>query len=496
MNHAATVHLHTEHRVGAIDERIFSGFLEHVGRAIYGGVYDPGNPRSDEQGFRTDVIDALRPLRLPTVRYPGGNFVSAYDWRHGVGPRDKRPRRPDFAWRTVESNRFGTDEFLQWCEAVGTAPMMAVNLGTGTPAEAAALVEYCNLPTGTSNADLRVAHGRVDPYGVALWCLGNEMDGFWQAGHVPAQTYAERALVASSLMKGIDRTIQTIACGSSHRLLPSYLEWDRTVLEHCWDSIDYLSIHRYSDNRDDDTPSFLAEGVVIDEMLDEYRGLLRYVKGRKRSRRDVMLCFDEWNVWYREMGGDGEWAEAPHLLEEQYNLEDALVCAQYLHSFLRNADIVSIACIAQIVNVIAPVLTRPDGILLQTIYWPFKLLRDVAAGDALRVEVRAPERSTRRGEVPVLDVAATFDERAGRGSVSLVNRDPERAVDVTVAVADRALLPRGALVLTGDPKARNDWYAPDAVRPVPLDVSVVDGRLRATLPTASHAVFDLGAPSD
>jgi len=485
----AEIHLHTEHRVATVDERIFGGFLEHLGRAVYGGVYDPGSPLSDERGFRLDVIDALGKLRMPTVRYPGGNFVSAYDWRDGVGPRDERPRRPDFAWRTVETNQFGTDEFLQWCDAVGTAPMIAVNLGTGTPAEAAALVEYCNLPAGTGNADLRVANGHADPYGVELWCLGNEMDGPWQAGHVPAPTYAERALVASSLMKGIDRRIKTIACGSSFRGLPTYLEWDRTVLEHCWDSIDFLSVHRYSGNRSDDTPSFLAEGVVIDEILNDYRGLLTYAKARLKSKHDVALCFDEWNVWYRETGADGDWAEAPPLLEEIYNLEDALVCAQYLHSFLRNADIVSIACIAQIVNVIAPVLTRSDGLLVQSIYWPFFLLREAVAGDSLRVAVGAPEISTKRGDVPTVDAAATFDDATGTGCISIVNRSTTDAADIVVRVADRKVRVTEASVLHAAPKAANDWDAPGVVAPTSIAVTAADdGALHVTVPAPAHVV--------
>ncbi len=282
--HHAEVHLHTEHRIAPVDARIFGGFLEHMGRAVYGGVFDPGNPLSDERGYRTDVMEVLRSLRMPMIRYPGGNFVSNHDWRHAVGPRDQRPRRPDFAWRSIETHQFGTDEFMEWCDALGTAPMMAVNLGTGTAADAAALLEYCNLPGGTSYADQRIANGVARPYGVKLWCLGNEMDGPWQAGHVPATTYAERALAASQLMKRLDPTIATIACGTSARMLPSYMEWDRTVLEQCWESIDFISAHRYSRNDRDDTKSFLAEGVVIDEVLDDYRGVLAYVKARKRSR--------------------------------------------------------------------------------------------------------------------------------------------------------------------------------------------------------------------
>jgi alpha-N-arabinofuranosidase len=488
--HRAEVHLHTAHRVAPIDERIFGGFLEHLGRAVYEGVFDPDNPLSDEHGFRNDVLDALRELRMSVVRYPGGNFVSAYRWRDGVGPVAVRPRRPDFAWRSIETNRFGTDEFMAWCDALGTRPMMAVNLGTGSPADAADLVEYCNLPAGTSIADQRVANGHAEPYGVELWCLGNEMDGPWQAGHVSAQTYAERALAASALMKGLDASIETIACGSSHKLMPSYLVWDRVVLEHCWDRIDYLSAHRYSGNGDDDTASFLAEGVVIDEIIREYRGLFDYVRAIKRSRHRVSLSFDEWNVWYRERSADGGWQEAPHLLEELYNFEDALVCAQYLNAFLRHADVVRIACVAQIVNVIAPVLTRPHGILLQSIYWPFSMLRDAVAGDALRVAVRSPELSTRAGDVPVLDVAATFDEDVGRGCVSVVHRDPDRDADVVVRVADRRVTVVGSQILHAHPKASNGWADPTAVRPQPLAATTDDdGAVRVRLPAPSHLVL-------
>jgi alpha-N-arabinofuranosidase len=491
-SHDAFVDLHTEHRVGPIDERIFSGFLEHMGRAVYGGVFDPGSPHSDERGFRRDVIDALAPLRLPLVRYPGGNFVSNHNWRHAIGPVDQRPRRPDFAWRSIETHRFGIHEFMDWCAAVGTEPMMAVNLGTAGAAEAAQLLEYCNLPTGTSIADERAANGHPEPFGVRTWCLGNEMDGPWQAGHVSARTYAERALAAASLMKGLDPSIETVACGSSSRALPTYLEWDRLVLEACWDRIDYISAHRYSRNAHDDTASFLAEGVVIDEMLEQYRGVLEYVRAIKRSRHRVHVSFDEWNVWYRELSADGGWTEAPHLLEEVYNLEDALVCAQYLHAFVRHADIVKVACLAQLVNVIAPILTRHDGILVQSIYWPFRLLRDAISGDALRVAVCAPELATRRGDVPVLDVAAAFDDTRETGSVSIVNRDHQRPVDVRVRIADRTMRATSARLLYAHPKAHNDWDAPGTV--VPTDLAATtddDGTLRFRIPAPALAVLRL-----
>jgi alpha-L-arabinofuranosidase len=491
--HQAWVDLDTAHRVAPIDPRLFSGFLEHMGRAVYQGVFDPDSPLSDERGFRRDVIDALAGLRMPMVRYPGGNFVSSYDWRDGVGPVASRPRRPDFAWRSIETNRFGTDEFMAWCQELGTEPMMAVNLGTAGAREAAELLEYCNLPAGTSLADERAANGHPEPYGVKMWCLGNELDAPWQAGHVSAATYAERARAAGALMKGLDPSIETVACGSSASWLPTYPEWDRIVLEGCWNQIDYISAHHYSRNDDDDTPSFLAQGVEFDSIITQYRGLLDHVRALTRSFHRVRLSFDEWNVWYREMPALGEFHEAPHLLEETYDFQDALVCAQYLHAFVRHADIVKVACLAQIVNVIAPILTRPDGLLVQSIYWPFRMLRDAVSGDALRIALRAPDiKTARRGDVPVIDVAATFDEETGTGSVSIVSRDADRPVDVVVRIADRVMAVTSATVLHARPKAQNDWDAPETVRPTDLAVITQDdGTLRLRLPAPAHAVLQL-----
>ena len=402
----ATVRLDIDRRAGEIDRRIFGGFLEHLGRAVYGGVYDPGSPLSDADGFRTDVAESLRALDMPCVRYPGGNFVSNYDWRDGVGPREKRPSRPDFAWKSIEPNTFGVDEFVRWCRRIGTEPMMAVNLGTLGPREAADLVEYCNLDGGTHWSDARRANGSADPHAVKLWCLGNEMDGPWQAGHCPAPEYARKARQAARLMRGIDPSVELVLCGSSGRGMATYLEWDRTVLEQCWDEVEYISAHRYSGNREDDTAWFLAEGVEIDRILDDYAGLLAYVRGLKRSDKRVFVAFDEWNVWYKNHEADGGWAVGPSLLEEVYNLEDALVCA-HLNSFIRHADVVRIACLAQIVNVIAPVVDGPT------------------------YEAGA------RGEVPVLDVSASHDEETGAVSLFLVNRGTSQDLEVEIDLGGR-----------------------------------------------------------
>ncbi len=486
----ATIHLDTQHHVGPIDRRIFGGFLEHLGRAVYGGVYDPGNPLSDARGFRRDVLEALRPLGMPVMRYPGGNFVSCYDWTDGIGPKAGRPRRPDFAWKSVETNQFGTDEFMAWCAELGTAPMMAVNLGTGTPERAAHLLEYCNLPGGTSWANRRAANGHPAPYGVKLWCLGNEMDGPWQAGHVPAEVYGRQARMASALMKGLDPTIETVACGSSGRGMGSYLEWDRTVLEIGWDTVDFISAHRYSGNWGGDSASFLAEGVEIDRILADYAGLLAYVRGLKRSPKQVHLSFDEWNVWYRARSDNGDWTEAPHLLEEQYNLEDALVCAQYLMAFLRRADLVKCACLAQIVNVIAPVLTRPDGLLLQTIYYPFLAIAHNAAGVSLTPVIDSPTYDTKTyGDVPMLDAAATYDAETETVALFLVNRDQGQELTVEIDLADMAVTDvLGVDALTGDMHAANTWEHPAAIQPAPAwGVITEGGRLRVTVPAPGFA---------
>jgi alpha-N-arabinofuranosidase len=488
----ANVHLDTQNQAGPIDRRVFGGFLEHMGRAVYEGIYDPGSVRSDERGFRRDVLEALRPLAMPVMRYPGGNFVSCYDWRDGIGPRESRPRRPDYAWRSIETNQFGVDEFIAWAADLGAQPMLAVNLGTAGTTDAAQLLEYCNLSGGIYWADQRRRNGHAEPYGVKLWCLGNEMDGPWQAGHVPAPVYAQRAQQAALVMKGLDPTIETVLCGSSGRSLDTYMEWDRTALEYCWDHVDYISAHRYSENRRGDSAWFLAEGVEIDRILDDYAALLNYVRAVKKSDKRVYLSFDEWNVWYKAMAMDGAWSQAPHLIEEHYNLEDALVCAQYLTSFLRHADIVKMACLAQIVNVIAPILTRPDGLLIQSIYHPFHLFAQHAQGLSLRPAVSSPTYPAgQRGEAPVLDAAASYDPDAGAATVFLVNRNLAEQLWVTVDVADRRIAHIDGVDVFGgsDVKAANTWEAPDVLVPFRGEaVRCDDGTARVRVPSPGLAV--------
>lgn len=489
----AHIYLDSHFHIGDIDPRLFSGFIEHLGRAIYDGIYDPTNPLSDERGFRRDVIAALKPLGMPLMRYPGGNFVSAYDWRDGIGPQAERPVRPDYAWHTIEPNTFGVDEFMAWCQAADIAPMMAVNLGTLGAKEAAALLEYCNL-SGTAWSEQRRANGHAAPYDVKTWCLGNEMDGYWQAGHVPAIEYAYRAAQAGRLMKALDPGIELVCCGSTARSLHTYLNWDREVLEYCWDIVDYVSAHNYSHNRKDDSAWFLAEGVEIESILEDYIGVLQFVRGVKKSNKRVYVSFDEWNVWYRETTPNKTWAQAPAILEEHYNLEDALVAAQYLLAFLRHADVVKIACLAQVVNVIAPILTREDGVLLQSIYYPFALISKYArGGKSLVPAITAPTyQAGGRGETPVLDAAASYDAEGGRLGVFMVNRSLTDSLTCTVETADlRIARIAGMDVLTGDdPKAANTWETPSHITPHPGRAMMDEqGNLRAELPPCSFAAL-------
>ncbi|WP_237724639.1 alpha-N-arabinofuranosidase [Deinococcus alpinitundrae] len=500
---AATVSIHTQRVISEISPLLFGGFAEHMGRCIYEGIYDPASPLADERGFRPDVMKALKEINYRIMRYPGGNFVSGYRWQDGIGPRSERPRRRALAWRSIETNQFGLHEFMAFAEELGTLPMWAVNLGTGTIQEAADLVEYMNLPTGTHFSDLRAKNGHPDPYGVKYWCLGNEMDGPWQIGQMDAATYADKAVQAAKLMRWMDPSIKTIACGSSSTSMVSFPDWDRTVLEHSFEHIDYFSMHHYAANPYPtvsnieglpiDTDSYLASSVHFEEHADILGAAIRLAKAKTRSKNNVFLCWDEWNVWYRAKGGDGEWAEAPHILEEEYNLEDALVVATWLSTFLRKADLIKIACIAQIVNVIAPIMTRPDAMFKQTIFYPLALFSQHASGVALDVLVKSPLHDTKRhGPVPLLDISASFDALSGKGATFLVNRSQTEPLTVTLNWEDVGPqgFTQGWQMSGSDPMAGNSFSAPDAVTAHEIELPKLDGKVASlVLPPLSFTAL-------
>jgi alpha-N-arabinofuranosidase len=496
---AARVYVDSRRLIGALDRNLFGSFLENLGRAIYEGIYDPASKLSDGNGFRTDVMDQIRKLRVPIIRYPGGNFVSGYNWLDGVGPKQDRPKVLDKAWNSLQSNQFGTNEYMGWCKAAGTEPLMGLNLGTGTPEQAAALVEYCNLEKGTEWSELRRKHGYAEPYNVKHWCLGNEMDGPWQIGHVTATEYGLKAQDSARQMRAVDPSLQLIACGSSGPLMPTYLEWDREVLEQCYDYVDGLSLHRYVGNTPEETGSdsskYVAINLTMDQQIEETLAVCDMVRGHKRSKKQLWLSFDEWNVWYRQRSGDavdGHRTEAPHLLEEVYNLEDALVVGGLMNSLLRHADRVKIACLAQLVNVIAPIMTNRDGLFLQTIFYPYSWGLEYARGSVLRVQTDSPTYEVAgMGQVPYLDVVGTMAED-GKISLFILNRDLAKARSFEVNWQDKA--PGQVLaswVLTGDDlKAVNGFDAPRKVVPQALEKPTTSGgRSKVEVPARSYSVI-------
>lgn len=497
------IYIDARRTLNPLDRNLFGSFLEHLGRAIYEGIYDPSSKLSDGDGFRKDVIDEVRNLNVPIVRYPGGNFVSGYHWLDGVGPKQDRPRVLDKAWNSIDTNQFGTNEFLAWAKLVGTQPLLAVNLGTGTPEMAAALVEYCNVVSGTQWSELRRKHGIEQPYNVRAWCLGNEMDGPWQIGHMSATEYGLKAADASRQMRYVDPGLKLVACGSSGPTRPSYLEWDREVLEQCFDYVDAISLHRYFDNTDEtggDSSKFLALNLSMERQIEEVSAVCDFVQGLKRSSKKLWLSFDEWNIWYRARKGaamDGNRTSAPHLLEEIYNLEDALLVGGLINSLIRNSERVRVGCLAQLVNVIAPLMTNSNGLLRQTIFYPYSWALQFARGSALNVLIENSTTYSVAGidRVPHLDVAGTFNSVDGSITVFILNRDLSKPRQFEINWEDRSPGPLlTSLVLTGgDLKAVNSFDAPQRVGSQAADKPSSDGsRTRVEVPPRSYSVFRWG----
>jgi alpha-N-arabinofuranosidase len=497
---AARVYVDTRRTIAPLDRNLFGSFLEHLGRAIYEGIYDPGSKLSDGNGFRKDVLNEIRQLGVPIIRYPGGNFVSGYNWLDGVGPKQNRPRTLDKAWDTLESNQFGTNEFLAWCKAAGTQPLMGLNLGTGMPEEAAALVEYCNIDKGTKWSELRRQHGVAEPWKVEHWCLGNEMDGPWQIGHMLATEYGLKAADAARQMRDVDPSLKLIACGSSGPFMPTYLEWDREVLEQCYEYVDGLSLHRYFGNNERDTggdsSKYLAMNLSMERQIAETIAVCDLVRGHKRSPKKLWLSFDEWNVWYRTTKGDavdGHRREAPHLLEEIYNLEDALLVGGLVNSLLRNADRVKLACLAQLINVIAPIMTDPNGLFRQTIYYPYSWALQFARGAVLDLLVESSSYEVSGfDQVAHLDVSGSLDRSDGKLSLFILNRDLSKAHEVEVVWEDAAPAQvTSASALTGDDlKASNSFAAPQRVVPQSFRApAVTGGKTKFEVPARSYTVI-------
>jgi len=495
----ATVIVDKDFVIGEIDKRLYGSFIEHLGRAVYNGIYEPGHPTADAQGFRGDVLALVKELQVPIIRYPGGNFVSGYNWEDSIGPKSERKRRLELAWRTIETNEFGLGEFVDWSRAAGTEVMMAVNLGTRGIDAARNIVEYSNHPGGTYWSDLRRSHGYERPHGIKTWCLGNEMDGPWQIGHKTAAEYGRIALESAKVMKWVDPSIELVACGSSNRDMPTFPEWEATVLDHTYEHVEYLSMHTYYGNADNDTPTFLARSVQMDDFIRTLIATCDYMKAKKRSAKTMYLSFDEWNVWYHSHAADAArepWDIAPPQLEDIYTHEDALVVGCMLISLMKHADRVKMACLAQFVNVIAPIMTATGGgAWRNTIFYPFLHASVYGRGKALVPLVKSPKYDTKSiTDVPYLEAVAVHNEEAGEVTVFAVNRHLTEALPLEVDLRSfgACRLIEHLVLEHDDLKAVNTERNPDNVKPHGGGNAAVDGfRVSAKLPQASWNVIRL-----
>ena len=430
-------------KVDKVDERIYGSFIEHLGRAVYDGLYQPGNPQSDEEGFRKDVIEMVKELGVPIVRYPGGNFVSSFVWEDSVGPVEQRPRRLELAWQSLETNEVGVNEFAKWAKKVNSDLMMAVNLGTRGIADACNLLEYWNDPGGTKYSDMRISHGVKEPHNIKVWCLGNEMDGPWQQGHKTMHEYGRLAEETGKVMKIIDPTIELVSCGSSNLEMPTFPKWESTTLEYTYDVADYVSLHQYYGNEADDTADFLAKSDDMDEFIKTVIATCDYVKAKKRGKKNINLSFDEWNVWFHSKEKEADirkndpWQIAPPMLEDIYTFEDALLVGLMLITLLKHADRVKMACLAQLVNVIAPIMTQQGGgtAWKQTIFYPFMHASKYGRGVVLRPVIHTPVHDTAQHEnVTDIESVAVYNEEKEELTIFAVNRNINEDIQVTADV--------------------------------------------------------------
>ncbi|HZR40616.1 MAG TPA: alpha-L-arabinofuranosidase C-terminal domain-containing protein [Ktedonobacteraceae bacterium] len=489
----AKIKIDLERKIGSVDRRIYGGFIEHLGRCIYGGIFDEGSPLSDASGFRQDVLEAVRPLCLPLLRWPGGNFVSGYHWTDGIGPVEKRPRRMELAWHAEESNRFGTDEFMHYCRVLGTEPYICVNMGTGTMDEARAWVEYCNGTGNTYWANLRRQHGHEEPYRVKYWGLGNEMYGRWQIGMLSPEEYVKKAQEFAKVMKWTDPSIQLVSCGQT-----GWTDWDRIVLEGLAPYVDYHSIHLYTGS--DDYYSNVLAPHQAERALHSSQTMIDLVRYNQNISHPIYIAYDEWNVWFRARSYESS-------LEERYTLADALAVATYLNIFIRHSQTVKIANLAQLVNVIAPIFTNKEGLFLQTIYHPLRLYSEHMQEIALDVHVDCetytfqakketsswPHRVADMGPFKLLDVAATCDAAAKEVTLAVVNRDRKQAHSTTIQLADAATVANVVAyeVNATDPDMTNSFEQPLAVTVRESHPDLTGQSLQYSFPAHSLTVLRL-----
>lgn len=483
-----------------VSRELFGSFVEHMGRCVYGGIYDPSDPSADEEGFRTDVLELAKEMGVSIVRYPGGNFVSGYNWEDGVGPKEQRPTRLDLAWRSIESNQFGLNEFMSWIKKLNAEPIMAMNLGTKGVLEAVQLVEYANTDHGTTLSELRKEHGVNDPHGVKYWCLGNEMDGPWQIGHKNASDYGKLAKETAKAVRLVDPDVKLVACGSSFEEMPTFGDWEQTVLELCHDEVDLISLHAYYEKYGDDTLSFLASSARMDRFINRVVGIADQVAEEKGSDKKINLAFDEWNVWYQERfeGVDNlEFRSAPRLIEDEYTVEDAVVVGSLLMTLLKNSARVAMACQAQLVNIIGPIRTEPGvPAWRQTTFYPFAITSKVAGFEVLDTAVEAEKQDCKLfNDLPMADFVVTRSPDGDSVVIFCLNRQLEEETYLEIDLAK--ISEEMKIVAThslggGELDKTNSQSEPERVKPTALTKCEVSlGLLKASLPPVSWSVIEL-----
>ena len=481
----ARIKIDIDRSIGEVDPLLFGNFAEHLGRMIYGGIYEEGSPLSDKDGYRTDVMDAVKKLGVSILRYPGGNFSSGYNWTDGIGPKDQRPVRVELAWNALESNRFGTDEFLRYAERIGAEPYICINGGLGTVDDARHWVEYTNESRHTYWADQRRKNGRDDPYKVKYWGLGNEIDGPWQLGHKNAEDYARFALEAAKAMRLVDDSIKLVASGSSN-YGADWIGWNRTVLNALRNEIDYIALHTYINNRDNDLEKFLGWSQRIDYYIETTAGAIQAAQSGPNPR-PIYIAYDEWNVWYR--AGNNE-----HL-EETYNFEDALAMGMFFNSFFRHADVVKMANLAQLVNVIAPIMTNKQGLFLQPIYFPILEYGKQRGNVALHAWVASPKYTLNRRELPYLDVSTTYNSKDHTVYVNVLNRSKSQDIATRIENQEGTLTPDVAVWQMNYPDLKATHTFGDDKKVVPktstLTASLSKNSFGYTFPAHSLTILRL-----
>ena len=466
-----------------VNPKIFGSFVEHMGRCVYGGIYEPGSEFANEDGFRVDVLELAKEMGVTSIRYPGGNFVSGYLWEDGVGPKDERPKRLDLAWRSVETNQFGLNEFMKWIAHLGAEPIMAINLGTRGVLEAAQLVEYTNYPSGTEFSDWRIQHGVESPHQIKTWCLGNELDGPWQIGHKSAEDYGKLAKETAKAIRLVDSDVKLVACGSSFEEMPTFGDWEETVLRHTFDEVENISMHAYYEKYGDDSLSFLASSARMDRFIKGVIERADKIAKEKNSDKKIMISFDEWNVWYQErfQGVDKlEFQEAPRLIEDDFTVEDAVVVGSLLMTLIKNSERVDMACQAQLANVIGPIRTEPgQKAWRQTSFYPFALTSKYGRGEVIDLQIDSRTQDSKLFEnLPMVDAVATRTDN--ELSLFLLNRETEDSTELNIKFDGLEIaefieghLVGGENLALANTKESPDAYAPTTISPESLNMNNV-----------------------